>query len=83
MIKSNINVMVIEIKSYKSKDTWWQKIIFERNHIWFKTSDTWKIQLTITITFISSKDTDEECIAYSKSDNMEIMIYDKADKVIT
>ena len=27
---------------------------------YLKTSDTWKVQLTIAITFISSKDTDEK-----------------------
>ena len=35
-----------------------------------KQSDTWKIQLTITINFISSKrDNDEDHIMHSKSDN--------------
>ena len=44
-------------------------------------SDTWKIQLTIEITFISSKDTDEECIVYSKCDNVRIMIKVKQIKL--
>ena len=48
-----------------------------------KISDTWKIQLTITINFISSKDdNDEEHVMHSKSDNIEIMISDEADGVI-
>ena len=47
-----------------------------------KKFDTWKIQLTIAINFISSKDTDEERVMHSKSDNIEIMINDKADEVI-
>ena len=48
-----------------------------------KQSGTWKIQLTITINFISSKhDNDEECVMHSKSDNTEIMIINEADKVI-
>ena len=34
------------------------------------------------INFISSKDTDEECVKHSKSDGIEIVIYDKRDKVI-
>ena len=35
-----------------------------------KQSDTWKIQLTITINFISSKgDSDEDHVMHSKSDN--------------
>ena len=46
-----------------------------------KKSDTWKIQLTIAINFISSKDTNEERVMHSKSDNIEIMINDKADEV--
>ena len=47
-----------------------------------KTSDTWKIQLTIAINFISSKGNDEECVMHSKSHNIEMMINDRADKVI-
>ena len=47
-----------------------------------KNSDTWKIKLTIAINFISTKDVDEERVMHSKSDNMEIMINDKADEVI-
>ena len=47
-----------------------------------KKSDTWKIELTATINFMSSKDNDEEGMMHSKSDNIEIMINDKADEVI-
>ena len=47
-----------------------------------KISDTWKVQLTMTINFISSKDTDCKGVLHSKSDNIEIMVYDKVDKVI-
>ena len=42
----------------------------------------WKIQLTIAISFIASKDKYEECVMRSESDNIEIMINDKADEVI-
>ena len=48
----------------------------------FKLSDTWKIQLTIPINFISSKDNDEERVIHSKIDNIDIMINDKADEVL-
>ena len=41
-----------------------------------------KIQLTITINFIFSKDTDEEPVMHSNSDGIEIMINDEADEVI-
>ena len=47
-----------------------------------KKFDMWKIQLTITINFISSKDNDEKRVMHSKSDKTEIMINDKADEVI-
>ena len=48
-----------------------------------KKSDTWKIQLTITINFIFSEDdNDEEHIMHSKSDNIEIMISDEVNEVI-
>ena len=47
-----------------------------------KNSDTWKIQLTMAINFISFKDNGEERVMYSKSDNIQIMINDKADEVI-
>ena len=50
---------------------------------YLKQSDTWKIQLTITINFISSEDeNNEELVMHSKSDNIEIMISDEADEVI-
>ena len=48
----------------------------------FKKSDTRKIQLRIAINFIFSKDNDGERVMHSKSDNIEIMINDKADEVI-
>ena len=47
-----------------------------------KKSDAWKIQLTIAINFISSINNDEERVMHSKSDNIEIMMNDEADKVV-
>ena len=46
-----------------------------------KKSDTWNIQLTMAIYFISAKDNDGECVMHLKSDNTDFMIYDNADKV--
>ena len=46
-----------------------------------KKSDTWKIRLTIENNFISSIDNDEEHVMHSKSDNIEIMINDEADRL--
>ena len=48
-----------------------------------KQSDLWKIQLTITISFSSSRDdSDEERVMHSKSDNIEITITDQTDEII-
>ena len=44
--------------------------------------DTCEIQLAISINFISSKGIDEERVMHSKSDKIELMIYDNADEVI-
>ena len=45
-------------------------------------SDKQKIQLSIAINFVSSKGTDKECEMYSRSYNIEIMIFDKTDEII-
>ena len=46
----------------------------------------WKIQLTITVNFTSSKnkdeDNNEEHVMHLKSDNIDIMINDEADEFI-
>ena len=47
-----------------------------------KISYTWKIQLAVAINFISSKNIVEERVIYSKRDNIEMMNYEKVDKVI-
>ena len=47
-----------------------------------KRSDTGKTQMTIAISFISSKDNDEEREMHSNSDNTVLMIYDNADEVV-
>ena len=44
-------------------------------------SDTWKIQLTIAINFISSNDA-EECVVHSSSDNIKFTSYSDASEVI-
>ena len=51
------------------------------NHL--KNSDTWEIQITIAIRFISSKDSDEEHVIHLKSDNiLEIFINDNVMKEV-
>ena len=75
------------INGYKNKtlsiEEYLNKIIpYLKNINNLKNSDTWEIQLTIPVNFMSSKNTDEERLIYSKSDNIETMINDKADEVI-
>ena len=45
------------------------------NKSWLEeTSNEWKLQLTMTINFVSSKDSDETRTMRTKSNNIEIMI---------
>ena len=78
-----MKVMVTEIKIYQSRNT---SIKISHNYKdiinVLQNPDTWKIQLKRTITFVSSKNFDEERVMYSKSDNTEVMVYDKANEVI-
>ena len=53
------------------------------NKSWLEeTSSEWKIQLTIAINFISSKDSDETRTMHTKSNNVEIMIGSETDEII-
>ena len=45
-------------------------------------SDSWKIQLTIVINFISSKDVDKDLVMHSKSDNIEFTSCNDANEII-
>ena len=47
-----------------------------------KKFDTCKIQLTLVIKFMSSKDTEEDHVKYSKSKSKVIVIHNKADEFI-
>ena len=69
---------ILSVKEYLHKI----KPYFEDIIINLQKSDMCKIQLTIAINFISSKDVDEECVMHSKSGNIEFMPYDNANKVL-
>ena len=47
-----------------------------------KSPGTWKIQLTLASNFSSSTENDKEHVTHSKTDNIEIMINNKADEVV-
>ena len=50
--------------------------------IYVQYSDTWKIQLTIEINFISSEDSEEERVMYSSSDNIKFTSYSEVNDFI-
>ena len=56
---------------------------YSGNKIWVEeTPSEWKIQLTMAINFISSKDLNETRTMHTKSNNVEIMIGSKTDEII-
>ena len=53
------------------------------NKSWIeKTSSKWKIQLTMAINFISSKNSDETRTMHTKSNNVEIMVGSETNEII-
>ena len=42
----------------------------------------WKIQLTVSINYILSKDSDETCNMHTKSNNIEIMMGSQTNDII-
>ena len=67
----------LSIKEYHDEINPYLKNIINLNKC-----DKWKIQLTMAINFMFSRDTDEKHVLHSKSDKIEITINDKADEVI-
>ena len=59
------------IKPYLSNKSWVER-----------TSSDWKIQLTMAINFISSKDSDETRTMHTKSNNVEIRIGSETNEII-
>ena len=45
-------------------------------------SEAWRIQLTIAINFISSKDNEKQCVMHSSSDNIKFTTYCDANDVV-
>ena len=78
----NTKVTVIEktpvVEEYINKIRLYLKNIINN----LQKSDTWKIQVTITINFITSKhDNDKERVMHWKGDSIEITVNDEADEV--
>ena len=76
MIKSYLSDLINNDKTpglvrYHSGDKSWQE----------ETSSEWKIQLTMAINFISSKDSDETRTIHTNGNNVEIMMVVKQKKL--
>ena len=46
-----------------------------------KTQNEWKIQLSLTINFVSSKNSRETCIMHTNSDHVNIIIENETDEI--
>ena len=67
------------INDHKTQGKW--RIHSGNKIIERKTQSEWKIQLTMAINFISSKDSDETRTMHAKSNNVEIMMGSETDKI--
>ena len=47
-----------------------------------KNSNTWKIEWTVAINFISSKDAREKCFRHSRSNNIKFTSYNDANEIV-
>ena len=73
--KSKDNSKTLSVEEYLNKISPYLKAVINN----LKKLDTWEIQLTTSINFISSKDdNDEERVKHLKSDTIEIMMNDEA-----
>ena len=77
MIKPYLSVI---INDNKTQGKW--RIHSGNKIIEHKTQSEWKIQLTMAINFISSKDSDETRTMHTKSNNIEIMMGSETDEII-
>ena len=79
----NVKVKVIKIMHYQLKNILIKIKPYLKDIINnLKKSDPWKYHLTIENIFISSVDNNEEHVTHPKSDIIEIMINNEADKVL-
>ena len=75
--------MVTEIRTYHQKNTLNKIKPYQRDVITdLQESDTWKIQLTIAINFIFSKNVEEDRVMHSKMGKIKFTFYDDANEVV-
>ena len=68
------------INDHKTQGEW--RIHSGTKIIQCKTQSEWKIQLTVAINFISSKDFDQTRTMRAKSNNVEIMMGSETDEIV-
>ena len=68
------------INDHKTQGKW--RIHSDNKIIEHKTQSEWKIQLTMAISFVSSKDSDETSTMHAKSNNVEIMMSNETNEII-
>ena len=70
---------MLNLKEYLNLIEKYLRVLIEE----YKLKGEWKVQLTIEVNFISLKPgSDETCIMYTRSDNIEIMFGDNNDDII-
>ena len=79
-----MKVMVTKIEIYNLANIFTQLNIpyFGNIIIDFQNSDTRKIQLTIEINFIISKDSEEECVMHSRSNSIKVTSYEYVNEIV-
>ena len=68
------------INNHKAQGKW--RIHSRNKIIEHKTQSEWKIQLTMAINFISSKDSDETRTVHTKNNKVEIMMSSETNEII-
>ena len=68
------------INDHKTQEV--RKVYSGNKVIDYKTSGEWKIQLSMTINFVSSKDSDVIRTIHKTSDNIYILVSDETDEII-
>ena len=68
------------INDHKMQGVW--EVLSGNTVIYYNNQKEWKIQLSMTINFISSKDSDKTRTIHTKSQNVEIRVGDETDKIV-
>ena len=74
MIRPYLSDITIDYNTFKNLEVHSSNEVFDYKE--------WKIQVTMPINFISSKDSNETHNTHTKSNNIEIMVGSETDKII-